>query len=138
MGKRSPPFFATQGPPGNVMLPSVIIHPELRCIAHARRSGWQQCGRLAAYGSKVCTSHGARKIPRFGTDAPNYRHGERSLEAITEARHARERVRVLALGVAALDGSEAAACAFQAAWLCLMERQAQELVALQEKISRRR
>jgi hypothetical protein len=52
-----------------------------------------------------------------------------------EARHARERVRILALGVAGMNGCEAAARAFESAWPVLLERQEQELLALQEKIS---
>ena len=81
------------------MLPILTLHPELRCTARSRRSGWQQCGRLAAYGSRVCTTHGARKIPRFGKAAPNYKHGHRSEETVMNARHTRQRLKHLATGV---------------------------------------
>lgn len=87
----------------------------------------------------VCWTHGgARKKNRWGESAANFRHGERSLEVIAEARHARERVRALALGVAALNGSEAAAKAFEAAWPELLEQQQKEHLALQKRIGRRR
>ena len=91
------------------MLPALTLHPELRCTARSRRSGWQQCGRLAAYGSRVCTTHGARKIPRFGRDAPNYKHGHRSEEAILKTRHARQRLKHLATGVALINAAPAPA-----------------------------
>ena len=81
------------------MLPIVILRPELRCTAKSRRSGWNQCGRLAAYGSTKCTTHGARKVPRFGVDAPNYKHGLRTEESIVKAKHTHERLKLLAIGV---------------------------------------
>ena len=120
------------------MLPILTVRPELRCQAHSRRSGWQQCGRLAAYGSRVCTSHGARKTPRGGADAPNHRHGERSLETTLKATHSLQKVRVLAVGVQAVNGDPAAAMAFSMAWPVLMEQQAQELVELRERMNRGR
>ena len=66
------------------MLPFLKHLPELRCQARSRASGWQQCGRVACTGMKVCWTHGgaaARKKPRFGTDAPNYKHGGFSVAA---------------------------------------------------------
>lgn len=82
------------------MLPILMLHPELRCTAKSRRSGWQQCGRLAAYGSTKCTTHGARKVPPFGADAPNYPHGNRSEETVLEGKQAHQRLKHLAAGVA--------------------------------------
>jgi hypothetical protein len=85
------------------MLPILRLHPELRCTAKSRRSGWQQCGRLAAYGSTKCTTHGARKTPRFGKDAPNFRHGNRSADAVLSATHTHQRLKHLAMGVAIVN-----------------------------------
>ena len=87
------------------MLSYLSTHPHLRCTAKSRRSGWQQCGRVAAYGSRVCRSHGARKMPRFGVDAPNYKHGRRSAKYIEKCKERRELLKVLALGVEVLNGS---------------------------------
>lgn len=91
------------------MLPILTLRPELRCTARSRRSGWQQCGRLAAYGSRVCTTHGARKTPRFGKQAPNYKHGLRSEETIINARHTRQRLKNLAKGVELINAIPATA-----------------------------
>ena len=118
------------------MLPSILKHPELRCQAHSRRSNWQQCGRLAAFGSRVCLSHGARRVPRFGPDAPRFQHGNRSLEATTKASQAIKRLRLLAVGVKALDGDKSALKAFTERWEPLLERQAAELVSLRKRMKR--
>jgi hypothetical protein len=91
------------------MLPILIRHPELRCTAKSRRSGWQQCGRLAAYGSTKCTTHGARKNPRFGKDAPNYRHGNRSEETVLAGKQAHQRLNHLAMGVELINTIPASA-----------------------------
>ena len=118
------------------MLPILTRRPELRCTAHSRRSGWQQCGRLAAYGSRVCQYHGARKTPRFGMDAPNIKHGNRSLEATVKAKQSLQRIRLLKVGVDAMNGSAKAANAFDAAWFPLLDRQEEELTELREKMKR--
>ena len=91
------------------MLPVLIRHPELRCTAKSRQSGWQQCGRLAAYGSTKCTTHGARKNPRFGKDAPNYRHGNRSEETVLVGKQAHQRLKHLATGVELINTIPASA-----------------------------
>ena len=62
------------------MLPILKSRPELRCHARSRRSGWQRCGRLAVKGCRVCSSHGWH-ARRWGADAPNYQHGNRTQEA---------------------------------------------------------
>ena len=120
------------------MLPILILHPELRCSARSRRSGWQQCGRLAAYGSSVCSTHGARKTPRFGINAPNYVHGKRSKERITKNTHDLQRIRLLKIGVAAINGSEAAGRVFDTAWQPLLDRQSKERQELLDKMKSRR
>ena len=112
------------------MLPSIIRDPSLRCTAHSRRSGWKRCQRLAAFGSRVCTSHGARRKPRFDDQAPNFKHGKRSLQKTMTDTHDIQRVRLLALGVKAMNGSEAAGKVFDQAWPILMEKQAAELAEL--------
>lgn len=120
------------------MLPILTLHPELRCTARSRRSGWQQCGRLAAYGGRVCTTHGARKIPRFGKDSPNYKHGKRSIEHITKETLDRQRIRLLQIGVAAINGSEAAGRIFDRKWWPLLEQQAKEMAELQKRMNPKR
>ena len=112
------------------MLPILHLRPELRCHAHSRRSGWQRCQRLAAYGSSVCQYHGARKVPRFDDKAPNYKHGKRSLQSTVTNTHDIQRVRLLALGVKAMNGSEAAGKVFDQAWPVLLAKQAAELERL--------
>ena len=112
------------------MLPAVIRNPSLRCTAHSRRSGWLQCGRLRAYGSTVCQTHGARKKPRFGEDAPNFKHGKRSLQSIMTDSHSIQRVKLLALGVQAINGSEAAGKIFDQAWPVLLAKQEADLERL--------
>ena len=112
------------------MLPSIIRDPSLRCTAHSRRSGWNRCQKLKAYGSMVCTSHGARRKPRFDDQAPNFKHGKRSLQSTMTNTHDIQRVRLLALGVKAMNGSEAAGKVFDQAWPILMEKQAADLERL--------
>ena len=120
------------------MLPSIVRDPSLRCTAHSRRSGWQQCGRLAAFGSRVCTTHGARRKPRFDDQAPNFKHGTRSLQSTMTDSHSIQRVRLLALGVQAITGSEAAGKVFDQAWPILLAKQAAELERLAKiKLSRK-
>ena len=105
------------------MLPSIIREPSLRCTAHSRRSGWERCGRLRAFGSRVCTTHGARRKPRFDDQAPNFKHGKRSLQSTMTDSHSIQRVKLLALGVRAMNGSEAAGKVFDQAWPILLAKQ---------------
>ena len=120
------------------MLPNILLHPELRCQAHSRRSGWLQCGRLAAFGSTVCTTHGARKKPRFGADAPNFKHGERTLQNIVETRHANQRLKLLAKGVEEILGDEKAGAEFKRLWPNLIRIHGEEIEELQERIQGKR
>ena len=112
------------------MLPSIIRDPSLRCNAHSRRSGWQQCGRLRAFGSRVCTTHGARRKPRFDDQAPNFKHGKRSLQSIVTDSHSIQRVKLLALGVEAMNGSDEAGKIFDKAWPILLAKEAADLERL--------
>ena len=112
------------------MLPAINRDPSLRCTARSRRSGWLQCGRLRAYGSTVCATHGARRKPRFDDQAPNFKHGKRSLQSTMTDSHSIQRVKLLALGVQAMNGSEAAGKVFDQAWPILMEKQAADLERL--------
>ena len=54
-----------------------------RCSARARSTG-NQCLNPAAFGCKTCRYHGARRreTVKVGKDHPQYKHGERTLEAI--------------------------------------------------------
>ena len=77
----------------------------------------------------MCQFHGARKRPRFGIDAPNYIHGRRTATAIQNDRHGNQRVRLLAIGLAASEGfgkaAKAAGRAFDHAWPHLLQEQAE-------------
>ena len=58
-----------------------------RCSAQARRTG-NQCLNPAAFGCKTCRYHGARRkeTVKVGKAHPQYRHGERTKEAIEQYR----------------------------------------------------
>ena len=121
------------------MLPGLIRHPELRCKAKSRRSGWQQCGRIACTGMRVCWTHGgARKKNRWGEDSPNFKHGKRGVEASLNASQSIRRVRLLAIGLRASEGVGAAAKTagevFDQLWPDLMEEQEAELSAMRQKM----
>ena len=120
------------------MLSALLLHPQLRCTAKSRRSGWQQCGRIACTGLTVCWTHGgARKKNRWGKNAPNYKHGKRSLEATTQATHAFRRLQVLAIGLRFVNGDQRVASEFFKAWFPLLERQEKELAALRGKMGKK-
>ena len=125
------------------MLPSLRLHPELRCKAKSRSSGWQQCSRIACTGMSVCFTHGGaasikRKNLRFGETAPHFKHGKRSIEHITKETLDLQRVRLLQIGVAAINGSEAAGRIFDRKWWPLLERQAKEMAELQKRMNPKR
>ncbi len=125
------------------MLPSLRLHPELRCKAKSRSSGWQQCSRIACTGMTVCFTHGGaasikRKNSRFGETAPNYVHGKRSKERTTKNTHDLQRIRLLKIGVAAINGSEAAGRAFDSSWQPLLDRQSKERQELVDRMKSRR
>ena len=113
------------------MLPSIIRDPSLRCTARSRRSGWERCGRLACTGMTVCWTHGgARKKNRWETNAPNFKHGKRSLQSIMTDSHSIKRVKLLALGVQAINGSDEAGKIFDQAWPILLAKQEVDLERL--------
>ena len=124
------------------MLPALTLHPELRCSAKSRRSGWLQCGRIACNGLSVCWTHGgARKKNRWGEDSPNFKHGKRGLEASVRDSQSIRRVRLLAIGLRASEGVGAAAKTagevFDQGWPALMEEQEAELAAMRQKMKRK-
>ena len=61
----------------------VLPLPNLKnqCTANNRNTG-QHCKNLAGFGCTICKSHGPHII-RSGVDHPNYKHGERKLEALS-------------------------------------------------------
>lgn len=125
------------------MLPSLRLHPELRCKAKSRSSGWQQCSRIACTGMTVCFTHGGaasikRKTLRFGETAPNFKHGKRSKERITKNTHDLQRIRLLKIGVDATNGSEAAGRVFDSCWQPLLDRQSKERQELLDRMKSRR
>ena len=71
------------------MIPLLEKRPDLRCSARARRTNWQRCRRVRAYGQSVCQSHGAVKNKRFGEKNANYKHGNRSQAVIKKHRETR-------------------------------------------------
>ncbi len=58
-----------------------------RCSAQARSTG-NQCLNPAAFGCKTCRYHGARRreTVKVGKAHPQYKHGERTQEAIKKYR----------------------------------------------------
>ena len=60
-----------------------------RCVAEARSTG-NQCLNPAAFGCKTCRYHGARRkeTVKVGKAHPQYKHGERTKEAIQKYRAA--------------------------------------------------
>ena len=52
-----------------------------QCTANNRKTG-RRCKNPAAFGCKCCRYHGARKILN-GEEHPNYKHGKRTLEALS-------------------------------------------------------
>ena len=58
-----------------------------RCSAQARSTG-NQCLNPAAFGCKTCRYHGARRreTVKVGKAHPQYKHGERTREAIQKYR----------------------------------------------------
>ena len=61
----------------------------------------------------ICFTHSSaasikRKNLRFGETAPNFKHSKRSKERITKNTYDLQRIRLLKIGVAAINGSKAA------------------------------
>ena len=52
-----------------------------QCTAQ-NRNKQRRCLNPAAFGCKTCRYHGARRQIAKGTDHPNYKHGNRSQDAI--------------------------------------------------------
>ncbi len=57
------------------------MHRAARCSARSKRTG-QPCQNPAVRGWRVCRMHGARGGAKPGKAHPNYKHGERSREAV--------------------------------------------------------
>lgn len=57
------------------------MHCAPRCSAKSKRTGWP-CKSPAVRGWAVCRMHGAGGGAKPGKAHPNYRHGERSREAV--------------------------------------------------------
>lgn len=54
-----------------------------QCTAKNRATG-NRCLNPAAFGCKTCRYHGARRQISKGEDHPNYKHGARTLEALSK------------------------------------------------------
>jgi hypothetical protein len=76
------------------MLKWLSRHPELRC-KRIKKNG-EQCKKARVHGCSCCKSHGAHRI-RYGTEAPNYRHGEYTKERLEESKAVRSRLGYLTL-----------------------------------------
>ena len=74
------------------MLKYLSLNPELRC-KRIKKNG-EQCKKVRVLGCSCCKSHGGHRIRR-GEEAPNYRHGEYTKEALERSRAFRSRLRVL-------------------------------------------
>ena len=63
----------------------VLPLPNLKaqCTANNRNTG-QRCKNPAAFGCKSCRYHGARRRILNGEEHPNYKHGARTLEALSK------------------------------------------------------
>jgi hypothetical protein len=63
----------------------VLPLPNLKaqCTAKNRKTGLR-CKNPAAFGCKTCRYHGARRQISKGENHPNYKHGERTLEALSK------------------------------------------------------
>ncbi|WP_353428896.1 hypothetical protein [Paracoccus denitrificans] len=57
------------------------MHSSPRCTAMSKRSG-VRCCNPAVKGWTVCRMHGARSGAKPGPDHPNFRHGQRTKEAM--------------------------------------------------------
>ena len=62
------------------MLP--LPNLKAQCTAKNRTTA-ERCKNPAAFGCKTCRYHGARKI-LSGLEHPNYKHGERTVEALSK------------------------------------------------------
>ena len=71
------------------MLKYLSLNPELRC-KRIKKNG-EQCKKAKVHGCSVCLSHGGHRI-RYGTEAPNYKHGEYTKERIEESRAVRRKL----------------------------------------------
>ena len=71
------------------MLKWLERHQELRC-KRIKKNG-EQCKKAKVHGCSVCLSHGGHRI-RYGTEAPNYKHGEYTKESIEESKAVRRRL----------------------------------------------
>lgn len=81
---RLPPWVSEKHSRSNKMpLPNL----NRRCSARARSTG-NQCLNPAAFGCKTCRYHGARRREtiKVGKAHPQYKHGERTKEAISKYR----------------------------------------------------
>jgi len=76
------------------MLDWLKRHPELRC-KRIKKNG-ELCERARGHGCSVCLSHGGHRI-RYGTESPNYKHGEFTRESIEESKAVRRRLGYLTL-----------------------------------------
>lgn len=88
-------------------LPGITSGKTRRCSAQCKARG-ERCRNPAAYGTKVCRYHGARKpdTVKRGANHPQYRHGQETLESKTERTRRLAELRKLeelsfALGLAA-------------------------------------
>ena len=68
------------------------MHSSPRCMAHSKRTGLP-CGSPAVTGWSVCRMHGAGGGAPSGKRNGNYRHGERTKEAIDVMASLRDLVR---------------------------------------------
>ena len=66
---------------GDIKVAAYPMHCAPRCTAKSKRTGLS-CRSPAVRGWTVCRMHGAGGGAKPGKEHPNYRHGERSREAV--------------------------------------------------------
>ena len=74
---------------GNPMSPVERLRSALRCHGKAKRTG-KPCQGPAVKGWNVCRVHGARGGAQRGEAHPNYRHGQRTIDAAETRREINE------------------------------------------------
>ena len=77
-------------------LPNILSQTTPQCRARSKRSG-VRCWNPAAFGMPVCRFHGARRSGTIqrGSDHPQYRHGQETLEMKRAHQEASVRLRHL-------------------------------------------
>src|SRR5262249_30655488 len=108
VGKPSSPTLCRQGEGGmekpitNPVSPVHRLRQAPRCTATSKRTR-QPCRAAAMRGCRVCYHHGARGGAPQGERHGQYKHGQRTQEAIAERRAIRKLIREARASIADLE-----------------------------------